>query len=137
MIRETRSAQESLFWQLFDAVGEDAVDEIVSRTPEMQSDENWYPYGGTSQTDHSNFATFDNQQANPIAALVEKLTNSIDSILLKHCRLAGVNPKASGAPPSISEAVARYFDIRNGDFSEISHADRSRIAENKIGRAHV
>lgn len=127
---EASNDDEALFWRLYAAAGEDEVAAIVRGTPSMQVEANWYPYGGNSSDDRSNHATFDNQQANPVAALVEKLTNAIDSILLKECRLSGIEPKSAVAPASVSDAVEKFFGIKRGDFSEIDSTDRSRIAEN-------
>jgi len=121
---------EKLFWDLFNAEDENVLHEIVLSNKLMANAENWFPYGGNSMEDRSNFSTFENQQPEPIPALVEKITNSIDSLLLKECRLSGVNPKSSEAPKTLKEAVEKYFRIKNGDFSEIAIGDRREIAEN-------
>lgn len=49
------------------------------------------------------------QQSNPIAALVEKVTNSIDAILMKKCFEAGIDPKSSTAPKTMEEAINKFF----------------------------
>jgi hypothetical protein len=121
---------EKLFWQLFNAHDEDALHEIVATYPLLTSESNWFPYGGSTIDDRSNFGTFENQQPAAIPALVEKITNSMDSILMKHCRLEGIDPKSPDAPRSMQEAVDRYFNIRNGDFSEVGDKKRREIAEN-------
>ena len=42
-------------------------------------------------------------------ALVEKLTNSIDAILMKRCMQEGIDPKSKEAPRSVEDAVKRFF----------------------------
>lgn len=120
---------ERLFWNILNASDEDALHEVVKNNPSLNNDKNWYPYGGTSADDRSNFSTFENQQPSAVPALVEKITNSIDALLMKECLLRGVDPKSLNAPQCIAKAVEEYFGIKNGDFSEVSHEDRRSIAE--------
>ena len=65
----------------------------------------WKPFGGTS----ANFSTIGNQSRNPDAALVEKLINSMDAVLMGECWSAGIRPNSPDAPRSIPEAVAQFF----------------------------
>jgi hypothetical protein len=65
-----------------------------------------------------NWAAIGNQQALPEAALVEKLVNSVDAVLMLECQKRGIDPTSSSAPHSIRDAVERFFNIRNGDFSD-------------------
>ena len=58
----------------------------------------------------SNFSTIGNQQAEPVAALIEKVVNSIDARLTNACQEGGIHPEAASAPRSIREAVARFFE---------------------------
>ena len=126
----TKSEQEKLFWQIFDANNEDELHSIIRTHPIFLDENNWFPYGGTDRNDLGNFGTFESQQPNPIPALVEKLTNSIDTMLLKHCRLNGINPKSLAAPSTMQNAVERFYGVKNGDFSEVSEKKRREIAEN-------
>ncbi len=119
-----------LFWSIFNAKDEDELQDVVNTNALLKDDSNWYPYGGRHSNDRSNFGTFENQQPHPIPALVEKITNSIDSLLMKKCRLEGTDPKSVEAPRSMMQAVEKYFEIKNGDFSEVSEGGRRRIAEN-------
>ena len=81
--------KEQLFWDLYNAPVEGEVENILERHGFIQSQENWRPYGG----DENNFATVENQQASPIPALIEKITNGIDSILMRMCIEQGIDPK--------------------------------------------
>ena len=87
---------------------------------------NWTPYGG----DDTNFSVFDNQQPNPVSALIEKITNSIDSVLLKKCRLCDIDPMSKKAPQSMNEAVEKFFNITNGELGEITSKERKELSKN-------
>ena len=58
----------------------------------------------------NNFGTIGNQQADPVAALVEKIVNSIDARLVGACLAGGTDPASDGAPRTPREAVARFFE---------------------------
>jgi hypothetical protein len=83
-----------LFEKLFNAQTEDEVDQIIAENSETVKDENWHPLGG----DEKMFGIVRGQQSNPIAALVEKVTNSIDALLTRKCYEAGIDPESSEAP---------------------------------------
>ena len=105
-----------LFWDLYRAGTEDDVDRIISNQKEMSSQENWRPYGGSGL--ENNVGVVQNQQSSPIAALIEKITNSIDATLMKRCYEENINPRSSDAPQSIDEAVEMFFpDNKNWDLS--------------------
>src|SRR3989338_3488566 len=129
MTKSTHKEFEKLFWAIFKAEDENQLHHIVNANLLLRDEQNWHPYGGRNKNERVNFGTFENQQPHPIPALVEKVTNSIDSLLLKHCRLLGIDPKSPQAPRSMQEAVERLFGIKNGDFSEIGEERRREIAE--------
>ena len=58
----------------------------------------------------NNFPTIGNQQSDPIAALIEKLVNSVDARLMGACAEAGIEPDSDLAPRTIREAVAQFFE---------------------------
>lgn len=93
------------FTKLFFAQTEDDVDEIINTYPHIFKHKNWHPLGGND----NNFGVIENQQSAPIAALIEKITNSIDAVLMKKCLEAGINPKSSQAPKSMDEARTNFF----------------------------
>jgi hypothetical protein len=90
-------SHEDLFWKLYSTSREEEVTEIIEGHPELFDRENWSPYGDNE----SNFGVVENQQAAPVPALVEKITNSIDAILMKECQKRGVDPTSEEAPDSI------------------------------------
>lgn len=103
-----------LLLKLVEANSEGAVDEIINGHPVLSKDENWQPYGGS----RSNFGSIHNQQTNAIPALIEKPINSIDAILIRECRLRGINPENPKAPATLQKAVERFLDISQGDADE-------------------
>ena len=65
----------------------------------------WKPLGFDN-----NYGVILNQQAHPVASLVEKIINSIDAKLTRACLEAGIEPTSPEAPQSIREAVATFFE---------------------------
>jgi len=100
-----------LFKELYFAQTEDDVDKVINNHSDIFKQENWFPLGGNE----NNFGVIENQQSNPIAALIEKITNSIDAILMKKCLEVGINPKSGQAPKSMEEARAKFF-ANHGDW---------------------
>jgi hypothetical protein len=50
-----------------------------------------------------------NQQSTAAAALVEKFTNGIDAILMRHRKAAGIDPRSEIAPKGMAKAVQEFF----------------------------
>jgi hypothetical protein len=72
--------------------------------------EAWVPYGNIP----NNRGVVGNQQSAPVAALVEKLVNSLDSILIAECQRRGIDPTGPDAPQTMAEAVELFFGVREG-----------------------
>ena len=107
-------SMEQLFKELYFSKTEDDVDEVINNRPDVFKQENWYPLSGNE----NNFGVIENQQSNPIAALIEKITNSIDAVLMKKCLEVGIDPKSEQAPKSMEEAKAKFFaNHRDWDLS--------------------
>ncbi|MBK7114013.1 MAG: hypothetical protein IPH60_16435 [Flavobacteriales bacterium] len=95
-----------LFLRLYRAKNEAGVQAIMDSHHGLFADGNWKPLGDNK----SNFSVVNNQQSNPIAAIIEKVTNSIDATLMKRAYETGVDPKSPEAPRSAGrcrEAVLR------------------------------
>ena len=93
----------------------------------MLDDDCWAPYGGVQ----NNSGTFFNQQASPRGALVEKIVNSIDAILM--AKAFGRGDLPHGSPPdSMFKASERYFGIPKGRLAEISAGQRRTIARSTV-----
>ena len=113
-----------LFLELYQAPTELEVDDFIERNPDIFAQSNWYPYGQSE----SYFAVVENQQASPIAALVEKVINSIDAILMRGCHEAGIDPKSQDAPRSIEDAINAFFpDAKNWDLPGVRRKQAESI----------
>ena len=95
----------TLFFDLFRASTESELDTVIQRNPALLDSANWKPYGGNE----NNYAVVENQQAAAVPALVEKITNSVDAILMRRCLEEDIDPKGPNAPGSVEEAVERFF----------------------------
>ena len=87
------------------ADSEDEVIKILSDEGYWDNSDFWRYYGDKED----NFSTVGNQQSRPEAALVEKIVNSVDAILMNECWQQGVSPDDQSAPKSIHKAVALFF----------------------------
>jgi hypothetical protein len=119
-------SSKKLLMQLVSARSENEVRKIIDSDPLLANEENWKPYGGYE----SNFNTINNQAKNSVAALAEKPINSIDALLLKKCKLSGIDPESKQAPKSMKEAIELFFGIKSGDFSDLADKERRRLAGN-------
>ncbi len=77
-----------------------------------------------------NWSTIGNQQSAPDTALVEKIINSVDAVMMRECLREGIAPDSADAPKSIADAQKKYFGIYNGKLSSIGVSTRSALAEN-------
>ncbi|NRY59532.1 hypothetical protein [Clostridium beijerinckii] len=77
----------------------------------MGNTNDWIPYGGIE----SNFSVIGNQSSSAEKALVEKVTNMIDAVLMRKCYSLGINPKGPDAPKSLREALEKFFGVEDGD----------------------
>ena len=94
-----------LFNKLYFAQTENDVDKTINAHPDIFKPKNWHPLGDND----NNFGVIENQQSAPIAALIEKITNSIDAVLMKKCLEANIDPKSGNAPQSMEEAKTNFF----------------------------
>lgn len=63
----------------------------------------------------NNYAILGAQQSDPIAALVEKVVNSIDARLMNECLSAGIKPESAEAPTTVKRAVAQLIEGSDPD----------------------
>jgi DNA modification methylase len=112
-----------LFLKLFNAKDETELAAIIDKNPSIFDNSNWKPLGENK----SNYGVVKNQQANPIAALIEKVTNSIDAILTKECYAKGIDPKSDTAPKSMDDAIETFFPKNNWDLQQMKRAQAEEI----------
>lgn len=121
---QARLNMRQLFDELYLARTEDDVDKIINTYPHTFKSENWSPLGGNE----NNFGVIENQQSAPIAALIEKITNSIDAVLMKKCLETGTDPKSTQAPKSMEEARMNFFpDHRDWDLAGLRNQQAESI----------
>ncbi len=80
----------------------------------------------------NNWSTIGNQQSDADAALVEKIVNSVDALLMKECLIRGISPSSDRAPRSIAEALELFFGITGGKIQNLTESERTRLAEKNI-----
>lgn len=115
---------QEVFISLFNAKTENDVEKIIESNLFLFASENWTPIG----SNESNFSIIENQQSNPIAALVEKVTNSIDATLMKKCIEMGIDPKSLEAPKSMDDAMEKFYsDHKNWDLTSFKKKQAEEI----------
>lgn len=119
-----------LFKQLMLAETEEGVENLLREVGYLTDDDSdisdaWLPFGGTE----NNFATIGNQQSHATGALVEKIINSIDAMLMTACYQRNINPKGPDAPQSMAEATARFFRVRDGHLGRLSREELGALAD--------
>src|SRR5215469_1898091 len=111
---------------LLKAESEDAVDDALKKAGYWEDDpKNWQPFGGFGM----NLNQINNQQSDPTAALVEKLINSIDAVLMAECYQAGIDPKCTDAPRTMAEAVEKLFKVKDGRLEHLTASERTKLAD--------
>lgn len=105
-----------LFYSIYNSQTEDEVWEVIQKHPEYFKQDNWHPLGSNA----SNYGVIENQQSSPIAALIEKITNSIDATLMRKCMEAEINPKSISAPNSMDEAVLKFYSSEHKSWDLVS-----------------
>ncbi len=85
----------------------------------------WHPLGENA----GNFGQIGNQQEEGTAALVEKVVNSIDAVLLGECHAANIEPDSPSAPETMQQAVERFFSIKDGRLGALDASEQRKLAE--------
>lgn len=114
--------------KLAKAESEKEVIELLKKWGYWDNPDVWRYYGDNE----NNFAIIGNQQSAPDAALVEKIINSVDAVLMREALIRGIDPESSDAPSSVEEALEEFFGIRNGNLSNVSPHKRRKLAKNII-----
>jgi len=85
-------------------------------THEFFRDCKWCFYGNKE----NNAGFIKAQSPDPVGALVEKITNGIDAVLIKKCWEHNIDPTSYKAPQNMHEAIIKFFgeDIANFTISD-------------------
>jgi len=103
-------ASEELFTDLLKAECEvDVTDALTVFGLEKFSDSNWLPYGGIE----NNYGIIGAQQEDAIGALVEKVVNSIDAILMRECFARNLDPRNRHYKRYVYANPKREQEVRN------------------------
>jgi hypothetical protein len=105
---------------------EEEVIELLKQEKYWDRPENWQLFG----SDENNYSIIGNQQSKPESAIVEKIINSVDAMLMGECFRRDIKPDSDEAPQSIKEALIEYFKIFDGKLTNISPRERSQLSEN-------
>lgn len=94
----------AIFMDILKCQTSEEIEKIIRA--EKLDKEGWLSYGGRS----NNVGTIDGQMHDPDNALMEKITNSIDAILMRRCYEEGIDPRDKNtAPKNMAEAIERFF----------------------------
>ncbi len=107
------------------AVSENEVTRVIETNPITKRKENWRRYGDTN-----NIGTVTGQSPKPVPSLVEKITNSIDAMLIKACREYGDDPQSPTTPRSMEEALQKYFNLNDDIYCQYSNEKIRNLAAN-------
>ncbi len=86
----------------------------------------WVPLGG----EENNYSIVSNQHSDATGALVEKIINGIDALLMRACYAAGIDPESDQAPPTMAEAVDRFFNVKGGRLGDLTAREQTAHALN-------
>lgn len=94
-----------LLTELLQAECEEDVVAALNSRGLLDQPERWRYLGNMP----NNQSVVHNQQSTAAAALVEKFTNGLDAVLLRHCKANGIDPRSKAAPQSMAKAIDLYF----------------------------
>jgi len=126
VVAPKRSTFENLAMKLAKAESEKEVIDTLKKAGYWGNSGNWKFYG----KNENNFATIGNQQSLPESAIVEKLINSVDALLMRECLRRKINPESKYAPRDINEALVKFFGISQGSLYNASTSSRRELAKN-------
>jgi len=108
--------------KLVQAETEGEVIEILKKAGYWNRSDVWRAFND----DENNFSTIGNQSSKPDAALVEKLINSVDAMLMGEQQIRD----GESIPDTVSGAVEKYFGVKNGKLAYLAASERSKLAQN-------
>ncbi len=121
---KTGNTNEDLFYALLRAESEDEVFQAMTQRGMLKNPSDWKSLGDME----NNWSAAGNQQSAAAAALVEKIVNGIDAVLVHECLKGGIDPASDKAPQSMADAAKQFFKIRNGRLENIEARERTTLA---------
>ena len=101
------------------AESEAAVDSVLAAASDPSDSITWHPLDRRD----TNFNVVTNQAATGSKALTELCTNMVDAILLRHAFEAGIDPRSSSAPQSVTAAVRELVRLRGARSGILAEVD--------------
>ncbi|MGH2659006.1 MAG: hypothetical protein ACRDHS_04895 [Actinomycetota bacterium] len=120
-----RAGWKDLFEELLHAEREADVTAILTRR-RLLDEALWVPLG----REENNYSVVGVQHADPTGALVEKVINGIDALLLRACYASGIDPESERAPQSMAEAVELFFGVKGGRLGDLTPREQTALAMN-------
>jgi hypothetical protein len=115
---------EKLFYQLLMAEEEVDVLAILGREGLLES-RHWRNLGN----EDNNFSVVGNQHSHPTGAIVEKVINAIDAVLMVGCYTAGIEPEGPAAPKTMAGAAELFYNVPNGRLGSLTNRELTSLAE--------
>lgn len=119
------SKARELCFELLSSETEDEVIDVLKKWEFWEDADSWKPYGNVQ----NNRGIVGNQQSSPVAALVEKIVNSIDAVLTGECFKAGIDPTSTRAPKTMQGAVEQFLQVKYGRIENLGPSQRTKLAE--------
>lgn len=117
---------QELCLKLVNADSEEEVIQVLTQAGYWENSAAWVPFNN----DDGNWSTIGNQSAKADSAMVEKIVNSVDAMLMGECKARGEDPESTSSPNSIEDAVNRYFNVPRGRLAHLTTKERSELAKN-------
>jgi len=104
---------------------EQEVIDILMEQDLWENSENWKYFGEKE----NNYGEIGNQQSKADGALVEKIINSVDAVLMAENKIRKFDKPNYIEPKSIREATERFFNVEEGKLSNITARERTKLAD--------
>ncbi len=112
--------------KLLKATTQEEVTDLINTHPFFKNSK-WAYYGNQE----NNAGTIKAQSPDPVGALVEKITNGIDALLIRICWDKKIDPTSPSAPQSQHDAIKNFFGGKIANF-ELSDKEVREIAAKTV-----
>ncbi|MBT9168332.1 MAG: hypothetical protein DDT19_01677 [Syntrophomonadaceae bacterium] len=115
-----------IFLKLLKATTQEEVTDLINTHPFFKNSK-WAYYGNQE----NNAGTIKAQSPDPVGALVEKITNGIDALLIRICWDKKIDPTSPSAPQSQYDAIKNFFGEKIANF-ELSDKEVREVAAKTV-----